>query len=230
MPTLEQAESDALKNRAEMLKAETDIEASKARVQAERANYLPTLSASGSYNWATGTRKGNSTDCTQRRHGQQLGCGNNLKRPFIRRRVTRGRVSETRANVIILEAQRETTRQSILLEVNQSYADMESAKLRITVMESSRQKARENLELAQGRYEAGIGPYIEVTDAQLASVQAETDYIQAQYDYQLSLARLLKAVARGPVPGNNRERKQQRIRSRGRGYSRKEKESCRQKK
>ena len=54
MPTLEQAQADALKNRAEMLKAEADIEASKARVHAERANYLPTLSASGSYNWATG--------------------------------------------------------------------------------------------------------------------------------------------------------------------------------
>ena len=64
-------------------------------------------------------------------------------------------------------------------------------------MESSLQKARENLELAQGRYEAGIGPYIEVTDAQLASVQAETDYIQAQYDYQLSVARLLKATGAG---------------------------------
>ena len=58
MPTLEQAQADALKNRAEMLKAETDIEAAKARVRAERANYLPTLSASGSYNWATGTSEG----------------------------------------------------------------------------------------------------------------------------------------------------------------------------
>lgn len=198
MPSLEQAEADALKNRAEMLKAEADIEAAKARVRAERANYLPTLSASGTYNWATGTSEGNFEGIIFKEDiGNSWDAGITLSVPFFEGMVTRGRVSEARANVIILETQRDTTRQSILLEVNQSYADMENARLRITVMESSRQKARENLDLAQGRYEAGVGPYIEVTDAQLASVQAETDYIQAQYDYQLSLARLLKATGAG---------------------------------
>jgi outer membrane protein len=50
--------------------------------------------------------------------------------------------------------------------------------------------------LAQGRYEAGVGPYIEVTDAQVASVNAETDHVQAQYDYQLAVARLYKAMGK----------------------------------
>jgi outer membrane protein TolC len=63
-------------------------------------------------------------------------------------------------------------------------------------MESSFQKARESLALAEGRYQAGIGPSIEVTDAQLAAVQAEIDHIQAQYDHQLSVARLFKAMGR----------------------------------
>jgi outer membrane protein TolC len=61
-------------------------------------------------------------------------------------------------------------------------------------MESTLQKARENLEIAQGRYEAGVGPYLEVTDAQLSAVNAETDRIQALYDYYLAAARLFKAI------------------------------------
>jgi outer membrane protein TolC len=116
--------------------------------------------------------------------------------PIFQGGLTGGRVSEARANLLATEVQRDATRQSILLEVNQYYADMESAKVRIEVMESSLQKARENLEIAQGRYEAGFGPYIEVTDAQLSAVNAETDYIQAKYDYYLAAARLLKAMGR----------------------------------
>jgi outer membrane protein TolC len=74
---------------------------------------------------------------------------------------------------------------------------MESAKVRVEVMESTLQKARENLDLASGRYEAGVGPYLEITDAQLSAINAETDRIQALYDYYLAVARLLKATGRG---------------------------------
>ncbi|MGE5172482.1 MAG: TolC family protein [Betaproteobacteria bacterium] len=198
LPALEQAQTDALKNRPEMMKAEADIEAARARVRAEQANYLPTLSASGAYNWAKGTTDLGEFQGISFTFDVQnsWNAGVLLTVPLFQGGLTKGRVSEARANLIVLEAQRDATRQSILLEVNQSYADMESAKVRIEVMESSLLKARENLELAQGRYEAGIGPYIEVTDAQLAAVQAETDHVQAQYDYQLSVARLLKAMGR----------------------------------
>jgi outer membrane protein TolC len=87
-------------------------------------------------------------------------------------------------------------RQSILLEVNQAYADLESASARIGVMESSLKKAKENFELAEGRYQAGVGLSLEVTDAQVAAVKAETDHVQALYDYQLAAARLMKAMGR----------------------------------
>jgi outer membrane protein TolC len=42
-----------------------------------------------------------------------------------------------------------------------------------------------------------VGPYLEVTDAQLSAVNAETDRIQALYDYFLAAARLMKAVGKG---------------------------------
>lgn len=193
MPTLEIAQEETLRNRPEILKAEADIEAAKYRVQAEAANYYPTVSANGAYNWSTGTAemgpfKGDLLN--------SWNAGVMLTVPLFQGGLTRGKVSEARANMLAMEAQRDAIRQSILLEVNQSYADMESAKIRIEVMESSLQKARENLEIAQGRYEAGFGPYIEVTDAQLSAVNAETDYIQAKYDYYLAAARLLKAMGR----------------------------------
>ncbi|OGW41157.1 MAG: hypothetical protein A2010_18080 [Nitrospirae bacterium GWD2_57_9] len=198
VPGLEEAQAEALKNRPEMLRAEADIEAARARMRAEQANYLPTLSAGGAYNWANGTQEMGELN------GILLGgdvenswnAGVTLTLPLFQGGLTRGRVAEAKANLLAVEVQRDTVRQTVLLEVNQSYADLESAKTRISVMESSLQKARESLDLAQGRYQAGVGPSLEVTDAQVAAVQAETDHVQAQYDYQLSVARLLKAMGK----------------------------------
>jgi TolC family type I secretion outer membrane protein len=193
VPPLEQVRSEALRNRPEMLKAETDIRVAQARVRAGTSGYFPTLSASGAYNWAHGTSEMGVFQGDVR---NSWNAGVALSVPLFEGGLTKGKVGEARANLHMAEAQRDTLRQSILLEVSQSHADMESAKVRIEVMESSLQKARENLEIAQGRYEAGVGPYIEVTDAQLASVTAETDYVKALYDYQLSAARVMKAMGR----------------------------------
>lgn len=198
MPALEQAQADALRSRPEMMKADAEIDAAKARVRLELSNYLPTLSASGAYNWASGKSemgifKGDIQN--------SWNAGVVLSVPLFQGGLTRGRVSEARANLIALESQRDTVRQSILLEVNQAFADLESAAARVDVMESAVKKARENLDLAQGRYEAGIGPYIEVTDAQLSAVNAETDHVQAVYDHHLAVARLEKAMGRKVAEG-----------------------------
>lgn len=203
---LEQAQAEALKIRPELQKADAEIEAAKARVRSEESGYWPSLSASGAYNWANGTSSGayslpSSTSAGSSNGiafendvGNSWNAGILLSVPLFQGGLTRGRISEARATLKAVEANRETIKQSVLLEVNRAYTDIENANARIQVMEISLQKARESLELAQGRYDAGIGPFLEVTDAQLAAAQAEIDHIQAQYDYQLSVARLFKAI------------------------------------
>ena len=193
VPALDQALEEAIRNRPEMRKAEAGIEAAQARVKAERSNYFPNISASGSYTWATGTSE---MGMFRGDIGDSWNAGVTLTIPLFEGGLTRGRVSEARANLIALEAQRDSLKQIVLLEVNRAYADIENAVARIDVMESSLKKAREYLEIAQGRYQAGVGPYIEVTDAQVSADKAETDFVQAQYDYQLSVARLEKAMGR----------------------------------
>ena len=191
IPSIELAMAEAAKNRPELLKAEADIQAARARIKAEEANYLPTLSANGSYNWENGS----TTMGTFKFNAQDSwNVGVLLSMPLFEGWLTRGKVHEARANLRALEAQGQTFRRSVLIELNQAYADMESAAARIAVMESLLKKASESLELAQGRYAAGVGTYIEITDAQVASVNAETDHVQALYDYQLAAARFFKAM------------------------------------
>ena len=201
-PSLDEVQAEALRNRPELLKIETEIQSAEARVRAAQSGYRPTLSANGAYNWAHGTSETTfppgilGSGEFSSHIGDSWNAGLMLSLPLFEGGMTSGKVAEARANRYSFEAQRDTLRQNILLEVSQTHADLESAAARIAVMDSSLKSARESLELAEGRYQAGVGPSIEVTDATVAAARAETDHIQALYDYQLAAARLAKAMGR----------------------------------
>jgi TolC family type I secretion outer membrane protein len=194
IPTLEKVKAEALENRPDLRKAESDIASAAARIQAEKSNHLPVIALNGSYNWANGTSEmGIFEGDTRNSWNASIA----LTLPIYEGGLTSGKISEAKSNMQILKAKREVLRQTILIDVCQYYADMESAQVRIQVMESSLKKATENLDIAQGRYEEGVGPYIDVTDAQVSAVQAETDYVQSLYDFQLAAAMLLRAMGKG---------------------------------
>jgi outer membrane protein len=50
------------------------------------------------------------------------------------------------------------------------------------------------LDLANGRYQVGVGSIIEVTDAKQLYASAEVDYVNSIYNYKVAEAQLLKAV------------------------------------
>jgi TolC family type I secretion outer membrane protein len=192
--SLETIKAEALKNRPDLQKAESDIAAAQAIIRTEKADYLPAIMLSGSYDWANGTAE---MGMFQGDLASGWNAGITLSLPIYEGGLTSGKVSEAKSNLHLIEAQRDLLRQTIRVDVCKYYADMESARVRIKVMESALQKAGKNFDIAQGRYEEGVGPYIDVTDAQLSSVKAETDYVQSFYDCQLSAARLLKSMGKG---------------------------------
>ena len=55
-------------------------------------------------------------------------------------------------------------------------------------------QAEENLEIANGRYTAGVGNPIEVTDAEVSLINAKTSYNQALYDYKIASSSIEKAM------------------------------------
>jgi outer membrane protein TolC len=78
--------------------------------------------------------------------------------------------------------------------VQQAFLNLRAAEERIPTAELGAQQAAENLEIATGRYAAGVGNPVEVTDAEVANTNAKTAYIQALYDYNVALANLDKAM------------------------------------
>jgi outer membrane protein TolC len=88
----------------------------------------------------------------------------------------------------------------IRLEVHQAHQAVTEAEERLPMAEATIRQARENLELTQIRYEAGMATTVDLLDSQALLAQSEANQVQAVYDFNLALARLAKAT--GEAVGN----------------------------
>ena len=82
----------------------------------------------------------------------------------------------------------------VFLEVQKAYINMQEAQESIPIAELNVSKAKENLELARGRYNEGIGDSIELKDAEVAYTDAELNLLTARYDYAAAVADLKQAM------------------------------------
>ncbi|HEY9765902.1 MAG TPA: TolC family protein [Chroococcales cyanobacterium] len=108
------------------------------------------------------------------------------------------REAEAEANLLGLKAQADALRQQVRLEITQARLAIESEKAAVRAAGEFVRNAREQLVLAEGRYEVGVGSIIELDAAQLSLTSAKAQ--EAQEDFKLATARsqLLKAIGREP--------------------------------
>jgi outer membrane protein len=110
-----------------------------------------------------------------------------------------GRVARYREAQAILEASRSRLKALELdlgREVEQAHISVEEAQERLQAAQTAVASAQENFRLAQGRFDAGVGTILELTDAQLALTQAQNLEAQALADYRIALYRLDRARGR----------------------------------
>ncbi|MBW3623488.1 MAG: TolC family protein, partial [Armatimonadetes bacterium] len=119
-----------------------------------------------------------------------------LSVPIYQGGIVRARVNEAQADVETARSTLEQVKQGVALEVRSALLDLqESARRRQTVAANVVQ-AREALRIAQVRFRAGVSTTVEVTDAQVAYIQALTNQVNAEYDHLSAEARLRRAVGR----------------------------------
>jgi len=106
------------------------------------------------------------------------------------------RVSEARAQHGDLEEAVRARGLAVQTEVSQAFLTLQTAYRTIGLQDTNRSAAREQLQLATQRYRVGSGTFFELLDAQVAALRAESDYVNANYDYHKALAALEAAVGR----------------------------------
>ncbi len=181
---VEEAVGRAYRQRADLQALASQKQASKESILAAKRNYLPILSTSANYYYS-----GTSFPLDE---GWNFGF--TLSWPIFNGFLTTYQVAEARANYDNSVANEANLKLNILLQVQQAFLALREAEERIANTEVTVRQASENLELATGRYEAGVGNPIEVTDALVAYSNAKTAYVTALYDYKIGTARLERSV------------------------------------
>jgi outer membrane protein TolC len=176
--------AQAYTNRPELHSIKAQQESATQQVSALQKQYFPSLTGNAQYNW------------TGREYPLQQGwvVGVTLTFPLFDDILTMGQVGEAKANLRGLQAQEENLRQQVSLEVRQSILNVQQAEESVRVSEATVGQARENLTIAEGRYAAGVGNIIELTDAQVLLTSSQANYVQALTTYKTAIAQLEKAI------------------------------------
>jgi outer membrane protein TolC len=188
--------AEALGARPERLALLARIEGQEAAVRTLRANLLPTLGLAASF-----TDAGQSL--SEWRYWNWA-AGLTLTVPLLAVLPTRHQVREARALATGLRATLDGTDVALRAEVMQASARLRDARARLVPVQAALGAAREALHLAEGRYQAGSGNYVELLDAQAASANSEAALVRARLDVATARAawrRSLGACAGSGTPG-----------------------------
>lgn len=181
---LENALKRGYENRPDLASARSRREAALRSVDLARTGYLPALSGSAGYGWT-----GQDFPLNDR---WTVGASVNV--PIFSGFLTQSQVAEANANLVTAQANEESVRQSIRSDIEQSYTTLVQAREAIDLADLAVKQAKENRELAQGRYAAGVGNAIEVTDALVSEINAKTAYDNSLYAYRLAIAQLERSM------------------------------------
>jgi outer membrane protein TolC len=185
------ARNVAFDARTELKSFEAQRKASDQLIAVARRGHLPDFLFDAFYVRRTGSGDISPT-FPLRQEGWQAGMSLNV--PIFDGFRTTNRVEETLHNYYNVRAQEEDRRQLIALEVEQSYLRVVETQERIRATDAAARAAKENLDLAQGRYQVGVGSIIEVTDAETLYTDAQTTYVRTIYDYKIADAQLARAM------------------------------------
>jgi outer membrane protein len=180
----QQLRSDSLRQRPEYRASKLTAAAAEARERKAFRDFLPDVTGQGAYGG------------TQKDLNETWSVGVSLSWSLFDGGGRIARYQEAKAVLEGARANVKSTELSILQNVEQAEIFVEETAERIQAAQALVASAQENFRLAQGRFDAGVGTILELTDAQLALTQAQNTESQALADYRISLARLDRAVGR----------------------------------
>jgi len=101
---------------------------------------------------------------------------------------------QAEANLIQTQEGYKILKDAIALEVTQNYLAVNQNKMKIDISETGVKQAEENMRITTERFKQGVAMSSEVIDADVALLQAKTNYTYALVDYELAKAKLNKSL------------------------------------
>lgn len=174
-----------LRLRPEICQAQANIAAAQSGLGAARTNNAPAVTAGANYANRGASFPPNSDSLTLILA---------IQFDVFDGGFTAGGVEIARANLTSAQAQLTSTQLTVVSDVSQAYLNLRTAENRIPTADSEVANAQESLRLARGRYEAGIGTFIDVLDSENALSTAQTNRVNAQTTINQAKASLAHAI------------------------------------
>ncbi len=182
--TLEESIEIAYKNRPDLLSMEATKDAVNEALKYTKKEYFPNLTGQVGYNWANNT--------IYSTNGFNIGAY--LSTSNLNIMETRLRIKESQSQLEIAKRNVDLVKQNIYFEVQKAYINMIQLEKNIPLMQTRVKQTLENYELADARYEVGLGNFIELQDAKENYNNAQRDYVQNIYNYNVALTNLQTAM------------------------------------
>jgi len=189
--SLEEGTQAALEQRPEIEALEAAVEMATRNVSIARAAYFPTVAAQGTYDW----QKGTQLEILDEDWHWTVGLSGSMT--LWNWGATRAQVAQAAAKLDQTELELEKLRNSVALDVRQSYLKMGEAEKNVAVSEKAVASAQESYRTTGERYREGVGTNTEVLDAENALARAEANRNQALFEHNVAVARLNRAIGVG---------------------------------
>ncbi len=152
-----------------------------------KREFFPALTGTAKYGWNNGSYYSDD---------ETWNVGLQLNIPIFSGFLKKSKLAETQAALSQAKANEVTQKLSVISNLQNQYLNQILAEKQIDVAKEALRSAKENLDLAEGRYKAGVGNKLDVTDALSSFFQAETDYNQALYNSITSRYKVERAIGR----------------------------------
>jgi outer membrane protein TolC len=180
----------AYEQRPALLASKKRLEGSEILIKASKVAFLPDLRGFGNYT------RGGKTPSTD--YGYQIGAQitySNTNLYLLKKQVDEAKITYKKD-----KADYEVQRQTVYLEVKQAYIQFKNAQESIPVALSSMKRAKEQHDLANGRYKVGLGDAVELKDAENTYRSSQLSYYNALTQYNVSAANLERVVGTPVMP------------------------------
>ena len=182
--SLDESVERAYKNRPDLLSMQATKNAVNEALRYTKKSYLPDLTGSVGYNWMNNSHYSSN--------GVSLGAY--LSMSNLNVMDTNLRIKESKAQLEIANQNVELVKQNIYFDVQNAYINMIQLEKNIPLLQTKVRQTLENYELADARYEVGLGNFIELQDAKENYNNAQRDYVQTIYKYNVALTDLQTAM------------------------------------
>ena len=189
----ENALDQAMKENPSVQKAHFSLNSFEAQLGMARSSLFPNFNLSGSYSW-------NNEDLDQikyiRRRDYRWNLSASLSFSIFENFSRKQNLSYAKANLNSAKENLRQTKTDVALQLKQAFLGVQQAQETIDLTKDKLQSAQEDLDLMQEKYNLGAASILELLDAEVSYKQAESDQVQALYDYNLAVAQFEKAIGK----------------------------------